>query len=207
LPIAVEDKPPLRDDGTPYYVQLASIIRRQIADETWHVGDQLPTLKELVVMFGVSPMTVRHALSKLEDEGLIRAERGRGTFVTSKPDMPISVPYLLTRSPSKPTGELSFAVIASRPATDELRISDEEGIALPPYRYMKRTFSRASLHHCRISCGASGLQPDTRKRLANGTGQFAALRKPRRRAHQCPPDIPRGIFPTAGGNRAGHQDA
>jgi GntR family transcriptional regulator len=143
LPTDVEVRNPLREDGTPYYVQLAAIIRRQIADESWRVGDQLPTLKELVVLFGVSPMTVRHALSNLETEGLIRAERGRGTFVTSKPHMPVSVPYLLTRSPSQPVGELSFKVVASRPAKDELRISDEEGHPLPPYQYMKRSFARS----------------------------------------------------------------
>lgn len=141
MPTAPEQKQTLREDGTPYYVQLAAIIRRQIADDTWNVGDRLPTLKHLVAMFGVSPMTVRHALAGLEKEGLISAERGRGTFVTAKPDMPASVPYLLTRSPTQ-RGELSFRVVASRPAQGELRISPEDGKPLDDYRYMKRIFSR-----------------------------------------------------------------
>jgi len=66
-----------RDDGTPYYVQLSGVIRRQIADEFWMIGDKLPTLKHLVATYGVSPMTVRHALAGLEKEGLISAERRR----------------------------------------------------------------------------------------------------------------------------------
>lgn len=140
---AAEQKQTLREDGTPYYVQLAAIIRRQIADETWTVGDRLPTLKELVATFGVSPMTVRHALARLEQEGLISAERGRGTFVTAKPDKPVSVPYRLVRSPTKPGGEqLSFSVVASRPANGELRIAEGEGEPFADYRYMKRIFSR-----------------------------------------------------------------
>lgn len=132
----------LRDDGTPYYVQLAAILRRQIAEEAWNVGDRLPTLKDMVATFGVAPMTVRHALGVLEKEGLISAERGRGTFVTAKPETAGAVPYLLVRSPSQRGGELSFRVLASRPAQGELRIAAEDGLALPDYRYMKRIFSR-----------------------------------------------------------------
>ena len=142
MPRAPEQKQTLREDGTPYYVQLAAIIRRQIADGTWNVGDRLPTLKQLVATFAVSPMTVRHALAGLEEEGLISAERGRGTFVTAKPDMPESVPYLLTRSPSHRGGGLSFRVVASRPAQAELRISPEDGQPFEDYRYMKRIFLR-----------------------------------------------------------------
>ncbi len=133
----------LREDGTPYYVQLAAIVRRQIADDSWSVGDRLPTLKQLVASFGVSPMTVRHALGSLEKEGLIRAERGRGTFVAAKPETPQSVPYLLTRSMAKGGGDLSFRVVASRPAQNELRIEPEDGRTCEPYRYMKRIFARA----------------------------------------------------------------
>jgi GntR family transcriptional regulator len=133
----------LREDGTPYYVQLAAIIRRRIADETWSVGDRLPSLKDFVATFGVSPMTVRHALSGLEKEGLIRAERGRGTFVTAKPAADVSVPYGLIRSPQNRGTALSFRVLSNRPANAELRILPEEGRPAGPYRYMKRIFERA----------------------------------------------------------------
>lgn len=139
---AAGNKQALRDDGTPYYVQLAGIIRRQIADGTWHVGARLPTLKQAVATFGVSPMTVRHALASLEKEGLISAERGRGTFVKAKPDIPDSVPYLLMRSPSGRGTELSFRMVESRPADGELRLLPEDGAPLGNYRYMKRIFSR-----------------------------------------------------------------
>ena len=143
MPSPIAEKQTLREDGTPYYVQLAAIIRRRIADGTWNVGDRLPTLKHLVATFGVSPMTVRHALAGLEKEGLIRAERGRGTFVSARPDATISVPYGLIRSPSNRGTALSFRVTASRPATAELRIQPEEGKSSGPYRYMKRIFERA----------------------------------------------------------------
>lgn len=139
---ALVQKQTLREDGTPYYVQLAAIIRRQIADGTLLIGAKLPTLKEMVALFGVSPMTVRHALARLQKEGLISAERGRGTFVTATPDAAVSVPYLLTRSRSGRSSELAFRVVESRPANGELRITPEDGVALGGYRYMKRVFSR-----------------------------------------------------------------
>ncbi|MEX0407536.1 GntR family transcriptional regulator [Aquibium sp. LZ166] len=139
---ASEQRQTLREDGTPYYVQLAAIIRRQIVDETWNIGDRLPTLKQLVATFGVSPMTVRHALAGLESEGLISAERGRGTFVTGKPRMPESVPYLLTGSPAYRGKDLSFRVVPSSDSEAELRLSPEDGISLGDYRHMKRIFSR-----------------------------------------------------------------
>lgn len=136
-------KQTLRDDGTPYYVQLAAIIRHHIADDSWSIGDQLPTLKDFVTSFGVSPMTVRHALKSLEKEGLIRPERGRGTFVAAKPETPQqSIPYMLTRSMAQHRSELSFKVVTSAPAQNELRISPEDGRSVEPYRYMKRIFER-----------------------------------------------------------------
>lgn len=142
LPSASETTQIFRDDGTPYYVQLATVIRRQIADEFWNVGDRLPTLKDLVATYGVSPMTVRHALAGLEREGLISAERGRGTFVKAKPESAVSDPHLLTRSSTRRGLDRTFQVVASRPADGELRVVPEDGEPAESYRYMKRIFSR-----------------------------------------------------------------
>lgn len=134
----------LRDDGTPYYRQLESVIRRQISDHTLNIGDRLPTLKQLVSIYGVSTMTVRNALARLEKEGLIRAERGRGTFVTGSLTQASQVPYLLTRSPEHRGPELSFRVLASRAAQNELIIRPDDGGKTAGYQYMKRIFSRNS---------------------------------------------------------------
>lgn len=138
-----EPRSALRDDGTPLNVQLAAVIRRRIADRTLRLGDRLPTLKQLTAEYGLSSMTVRHALARLEEEGLIRAERGRGTFVTGAPAPDQSVPYLLTRAPGEPIEGLSFRVLASRPAAGELAITPEDGTPVAAYRYMKRIFSRS----------------------------------------------------------------
>jgi GntR family transcriptional regulator len=71
-----------RGAPTPYYAQLASILRAQIGDGTYGPGDPLPAESELCATFGLSRTVVRQALDELVAEGLVQKERGRGSFVT-----------------------------------------------------------------------------------------------------------------------------
>ncbi len=50
-----------------------------------HQGDALPTEAELCARFDVSRMTVRQAVQELANAGLVDRQRGRGTFVASRP--------------------------------------------------------------------------------------------------------------------------
>ncbi len=70
-----------RDSFEPAYVQLANILRRQIADGVFRPGDQLPSESQLCTRYGISPMTVRRTINLLAEEGLISTAQGRGTFV------------------------------------------------------------------------------------------------------------------------------
>ena len=47
-------------------------------------GDKLPSVRELAVEAGVNVNTVRAVYARLESQGLIRSEQGRGTFVTEQ---------------------------------------------------------------------------------------------------------------------------
>ena len=47
-------------------------------------GARLPAHRDLAVLFGVAPMTVRQALARLEQEGLVSRQHGRGTFVRAQ---------------------------------------------------------------------------------------------------------------------------
>jgi GntR family transcriptional regulator len=67
------------------YWQLAERVRGRILDGHYADGSQLPTEQALGQEFGVSRITVRSALDRLAAEGLVRRERGRGTFVTTRP--------------------------------------------------------------------------------------------------------------------------
>lgn len=65
----------------PVYLQLATIFRRQIESGAWRQGERIPSLDELCRQYGVARMTMHHALSMLDEEGLVERSRGRGTFV------------------------------------------------------------------------------------------------------------------------------
>ena len=67
------------------YERLAGMLRDRIAAGTYARGDKLPSEMELMDESGLSRSTVRHALKVLVDEGLVRTERGRGTFVADTP--------------------------------------------------------------------------------------------------------------------------
>jgi GntR family transcriptional regulator len=70
----------------PLYYQIELRLREAIESGTYRPGDRLPTEKVLQERFGVSRVTVRTALRRLEEEGMISTQRGRGTFVTIQGD-------------------------------------------------------------------------------------------------------------------------
>ena len=74
----------LSDRFVPYYYQIANLLREKIEGREYSPGDRLPGEIELARSFGVSRVPVRHALSLLENEGILSRQRGRGTFVSKK---------------------------------------------------------------------------------------------------------------------------
>ncbi len=66
----------------PKYYQLAQTLSGQISSGALKPNDQLPTEDELSQRYGLSRGTVREAMRLLENDGLVRRERGRGTFVS-----------------------------------------------------------------------------------------------------------------------------
>jgi GntR family transcriptional regulator len=65
----------------PLYLQLESRLADRIRSGEWSAGDQIHTEDQLIEHYGVSRVTVRQALARLVDRGLLIRERGRGTFV------------------------------------------------------------------------------------------------------------------------------
>ncbi len=63
--------------------EVAEHLRQKIADETLQTGTRIASERDLSVEFGVSRMTIRHAIEILEGEGLVARYPGRGTFVGS----------------------------------------------------------------------------------------------------------------------------
>lgn len=68
-------------DWRPRYIQLAERLRDEIVSGARKPGDPLPSEPELAEASGMSRTSVRNAIRKLRDWGLVRAEQGRGTYV------------------------------------------------------------------------------------------------------------------------------
>lgn len=73
-----------RRSGVALWRQVADRIRLGISNGTLGDGGKLPPEITLSQQFGVNRHTVRAAISALVQEGVLRAEQGRGTFVESR---------------------------------------------------------------------------------------------------------------------------
>src|SRR5262245_38837629 len=73
-----------RRSGIALWRQIADRIRLGIAAGDLGGGGRLPPETELSARFGVNRHTVRAAIAALVQEGVLRAEQGRGTFVAAR---------------------------------------------------------------------------------------------------------------------------
>lgn len=83
---APKAKPRLGEEGagTPLHSRVREAIRHHVRKgELVDESGRLMTEAELVKHFGVSRITIRHAIQPLVAEGMLSRERGRGTFLRS----------------------------------------------------------------------------------------------------------------------------
>jgi GntR family transcriptional regulator len=133
----------------PQYRQIEQALRERIA--SLQPGERVPSDAELCVEFGVSRMTARHAMERLADDGLVRREPGRGSFVARPPahrraNRLMTFTHEMTRAgrvpssrvltkvvrPSTPGEATSLRITAGEPIVHlrRLRLADGEPIAI-----------------------------------------------------------------------------
>lgn len=76
--------------GVPPYLQLVHQVRQALLLGYLLQGDRLPLIREAVEHLAINPNTVSKAYRQLEQEGLVRARPGVGTFVTGAPAVTIA---------------------------------------------------------------------------------------------------------------------
>lgn len=95
-PAAASDAAQLLAGSQPLYVTVATALAAEILDGRRPVGALLPTEQELCQNFGVSRSTVRQALRRLGEIGLVAGSQGVGTRVIA--DQPRGQYVLAVRS-------------------------------------------------------------------------------------------------------------
>jgi GntR family transcriptional regulator len=74
--------------GVPPYMQLVQQVAHALRLGMLDVGDQLPTVKDVVASVAINPNTVLKAYRELEHAGLVEGRPGVGTFVVRLPPGP-----------------------------------------------------------------------------------------------------------------------
>ncbi|EGD48560.1 transcriptional regulator, GntR family [Ruminiclostridium papyrosolvens DSM 2782] len=72
--------------NVPIYIQIMNNVKLKIVSGIWEAGQRLQSVRELAVEFSVNPNTMQKALSELEREGLLYAERTSGRYVSQDQD-------------------------------------------------------------------------------------------------------------------------
>ncbi len=68
--------------GQSRYGTLATALRQRVLDGEWKPGDMIPSESSLAASYGVALGTIRQALALLVQDGVLRRQHGKGTFVT-----------------------------------------------------------------------------------------------------------------------------
>lgn len=76
LPVDIDKR-----SSIPLYVQLAQRLRLLVREGRLKTGDALPTVRALAVQLQINANTVARVYRDLQSEGVLRLERGSGTFV------------------------------------------------------------------------------------------------------------------------------
>lgn len=82
-PFGLSDTPLDASSGIALNVQLADLFRYQVLSGVWPAGHRLDNFEVLAARYRVARITVRQAVARLVQEGLLSAQRGRGTVVLS----------------------------------------------------------------------------------------------------------------------------
>lgn len=90
--------------------QLHQDIVRLLSESELKPGDRIPTEAELKDRLGGARPTIREALKLLEQEGVIRAEQGRGRFLTTAGSIRIDRPITAFESVTDMAAHLGYTL-------------------------------------------------------------------------------------------------
>ncbi|RVU37727.1 GntR family transcriptional regulator [Rheinheimera riviphila] len=102
------------------YVQIVEQITSKVVLGDWPADMALPSIRELAASTQVSVITVKRAYTELELAGVIVTQAGRGSFVSTQPDLQQRLKH------QQLMDHLSLAVDVAR----QLQVTDEQVLDL-----------------------------------------------------------------------------
>jgi GntR family transcriptional regulator len=117
----------LHDNGIPIYVQLRDQLAAAIGRGELKPGMRLPTMREVAVTLAVDLNTVHRAYAALQEEGLLTAVQGRGSFVADLPTPPRNRDAKIKLLAAKVAAQALVAGISAGELADALRDLSERG--------------------------------------------------------------------------------
>ncbi|TPL92188.1 phosphonate metabolism transcriptional regulator PhnF [Mesorhizobium sp. B2-3-12] len=120
-----------RRSGVSLWRQIADRILQAIATGDFAENAALPPEVALAERYGVNRHTVRSAISALVQEGVLRAEQGRGTFVLSRKRLsyPIGARTRFSAGLQGQTSERHIVLLASSIEPASPRVAEGLGLA------------------------------------------------------------------------------
>ncbi|GAA3743075.1 hypothetical protein GCM10022225_28320 [Plantactinospora mayteni] len=70
----------------PVYRRVMRDVEAKIASGELRPGDQLPSISQLREQYKCSAPTIKQALARLQERGVLQGHQGRGVYVTPAPD-------------------------------------------------------------------------------------------------------------------------
>jgi DNA-binding transcriptional regulator YhcF (GntR family) len=122
-----------REAEVPLGTQLAWKLRRLIETGELAPGDRLPSVRDAAVSAGVNVNTVRSVYGRLEADGLVSSEQGRGTFVRAPAaagDEDLAARRALRRQIARLESELARRPPPPSEADDAPRVASAGGALL-----------------------------------------------------------------------------
>lgn len=152
--------------------QVRDHVTAQIAAGELTAGERLPTEPELVQTFNVGRHSVRRAMASLAEEGVISVERGRGTFVRTRPPITYRVGRRtrwrenLRAQGLEPGSEAISEEIAGAPRSAAVELGLAEGD--PVHRILRRGLANGQPISLGLSFHCARRFPDLGARRAAG---------------------------------------
>lgn len=117
-------------------------------------GDRLPTIRQMAVIFGVSPATVMRPMRDLQREGVLTAKFGTGTFIA--PPRSAATQVIIIRAPPQ-EGSAYFSFYAQIAEGLERGYGDPKRRFLTTYLQDKKTFTEQEIIASAQAMGVDGI--------------------------------------------------